>query len=129
MKYLLDTHALLWYFLDSEKPPKETKVLINNGNNKCYVSIASLWELSIKSSLGRLEIISDLNSFFTLVENERFEVMPILPRYLAGIMNLPFHHKDPFDRLIIAQAQTEQLTLISKDLKFKDYDVSLLWDI
>lgn len=128
MRYLLDTHTLLWAVDGSKKLPNHLKDTISDKSNLCFVSIASIWEISIKFSLGRLKIISDLDEYLPLVKRSGFEILPIEENHLLRLPNLPFHHKDPFDRLIIAQAQTEQFTLISKDSKFEEYDVSLLWN-
>ena len=128
MRYLLDTHTLIWAIEGSDNLPKFTKNVIQDTSNICLVSLASIWEISIKYSLGRLKIITDLESYISIIKKSGFDVLPIKESHVLSVSKLPFHHKDPFDRLIIAQAHIENLTLISKDSKFKNYNIPILWD-
>ncbi|WFF39028.1 type II toxin-antitoxin system VapC family toxin [Moraxella nasibovis] len=124
--YLLDTHALLW-FLQNDKQLGKTALEIIEHNDVC-VSMASLWEIAIKNSLGKLELPLPFDEIFPkqLLIND-IAILPIELMHLKMINKLDFYHRDPFDRLIIAQALNNDLTLISKDGKFADYDVNLLW--
>lgn len=91
------------------------------------MSTASLWEMSIKISLGKLKINTSLQEVFELIEANDFVILPILPGDILTLAGLPFHHGDPFDRMIIAQAQNNDLMVLSKDKHFKNYDINLLW--
>lgn len=124
--YLLDTHALLW-FLQNDKQLGKTALEIIEHNDVC-VSMASLWEIAIKNSLGKLELPLPFDEIFPkqLLIND-IAILPIELMHLKMINKLDFYHRDPFDRLIIAQALNNDLTLISKDGKFADYGVNLLW--
>lgn len=124
--YLLDTHTLLW-FLQNDKQLGKTALEIIEHNDVC-VSMASLWEIGIKNSLGKLDLPLPFDEIFPnqLLIND-IAILPIELIHLKIVNQLKFHHRDPFDRLIIAQALNNNLTLISKDSKFADYGVNLLW--
>ena len=126
MKYLLDTHALLWFLYDDPQLSDETKNVICNAE-EVYVSIASLWEIAIKKSIGKLEIDYSIMEIANVCENNKIKIMPIKPMHLDWIARLPMIHNDPFDRLIISQAKAENLVLISRDSKFSGYNIDLLW--
>jgi len=125
---LLDSHVLLWWLLDEEAVSPTARLAIANDDNETFVSAASAWEISIKYRLGKLptatHLMADLEN---VVVGEGFSGMPITLRHgkLAG--SLPLLHKDPFDRMLIAQAQAESLTLISNERLFDRYGVSRLW--
>ena len=122
-RVLLDTHVLLWWLADDSKLGTNTRTVISDGNNEIYVSAASSWEISIKKRNGKLTGPDNLDG---IVEQERFIKLPIslVHGELAG--QLPYHHKDPFDRMLIAQAQTEKLTILTVDEKFQQYDASVV---
>ncbi|MGB7375889.1 MAG: type II toxin-antitoxin system VapC family toxin [Rivularia sp. (in: cyanobacteria)] len=128
MKLLLDTHTFLWFIGGNLNLSSTAKNAIENTNNQRFISIATLWEISIKVSIGKLKLGLE---FTKLVEQEVYgnaiEILEILPEHLDELVNLPFHHKDPFDRLIIAQSLVEDATLISKDAVFQSYPIKLLW--
>jgi PIN domain nuclease of toxin-antitoxin system len=126
MKLLLDTHVLLWYLDNNPKLPESWKYSIEDRHNSIAVSIASLWEIAIKVSLGKLELQDDLATIEYILRQQDIAFLHIRTPHLLQLLKLPFHHRDPFDRLIIAQAQVEQLTLVSDDGMFTDYSVSLL---
>ncbi len=128
MKILLDTHALLWFIDGDSRLPERIIKCIKNPNNHCYISIASLWEISIKMSLGKITINGKFKDFTTKLLKNKFEVLPISFEHLEYLLSLEFHHRDPFDRLIISQCMVEKLTLISKDRLFADYKLDILWD-
>ena len=128
MKLLLDTHTAIWFVTDSKQLPKSAKQLIINPENQCFISVATLWEMGIKYSLGKLKLKAELNKIFELFFDSGLTLLPITPEHILTNTTLPFQHRDPFDRLIIAQCKREGYTIISKDRKFKNYDVNLVWD-
>ncbi len=127
MKYLLDTHTLLWFLNEDQQLKPSTLELIENAD-LIYVSIASLWEIAIKYSLGKLSLPNDYKKIFPyqLTQND-IDVLPIKIHHIYGINHLEFHHRDPFDRIIIAQSMAEDLPIISKDGVFDKYDVKCIW--
>ena len=128
MNLLLDTHVLIWLVEGSENLSQSAKQAIENEQNSLYLSIASLWEMSIKMSLGKLQLGISLDR---IVESyllpTSIEILPININHLLVLLDLPSHHRDPFDRMLISQAQAEELTLVSGDRLFGDYLVQLLW--
>ncbi|BFM40790.1 type II toxin-antitoxin system VapC family toxin [Synechocystis sp. LKSZ1] len=125
MKFLLDTHILLWWLGDDGRLSAETRSIITNPENFIFVSAATVWEMSIKKSLGKLSFPDGL---LTILKENQFQLLSITVEHSLRIAHLPEHHKDPFDRMLIAQAQTEGLILISQDIKFKQYKVDLWMD-
>ena len=112
MRYLLDTHTLLWFLSGDESLSQTARQLIENEANQIFVSIASLWEITIKSSLSKLELASSLEQMLVdkLLEND-IQTLAISVHHLMGVHNLPFYHRDPFDRLIVAQSLIEKMQL------------------
>ena len=127
MSYLLDTHALIWYFEDSPDIPENVKMIIDNNTTKKFISTASLWEIAIKMSIGKLTMGLRFDEVLTEVENSDLLVLQVENKYLNKVFELPFLHKDPFDRLIIATALTENMTIITIDENIQKYNVSWLW--
>lgn len=127
MKVLLDTHAFLWFINDDPQLSLPAKKLMESDID-LFLSIASLWEISIKVSLGKLTLPSLFDLFIPeqLQVNE-IEILPIELRHLTPLIDLPFHHREPFDRLIIAQTLVEEAIVISRDEIFDGYDVKRLW--
>ena len=125
--YLLDTNALLYFLYDSEKLSKKASDIIYHNNAKISVSIVSMWEIAIKSSIGKLKIKSSISKIAETCEKEQFEILSIKPFHLDEIGQLPTIHGDPFDRLIISQAISENLVLITKDGTIPLYNVKVLW--
>jgi PIN domain nuclease of toxin-antitoxin system len=127
MKVLLDTHAFLWFINDDSQLSLPAKKLMES-NIDLLLSIASLWEISIKVSLRKLSLPSLFDLFIPeqLQVNE-IEILPIELRHLTPLIDLPFHHRDPFDRLILAQAMAEKAIVISRDEIFDRYDVDRFW--
>ena len=123
--YLLDTHAFIWWLENSKQLSPHARGLIANPNANVYVSHASLWEIAIKQSIGRLEFPVELLD--SLLDDNGFELLTIKTAHIIQSSTLPLHHRDPFDRLLIAQAQIESFGLISKDSHFPDYDIDLYW--
>jgi PIN domain nuclease of toxin-antitoxin system len=128
MKLLLDTQVFLWLVQSPEKVSKKPFESCNDPSNLLLFSLVSVWELQIKSQLGKLAFNMPLREM--VEEQQRLNGIQILPIRLEHILNLnalPDYHKDPFDRLLIAQAIQEELTLISSDSQFENYPVHLLW--
>ncbi len=126
MGYLLDTHALWWDAFEPERLGTLAKDVLIRGE-ELYVSVASAWELGIKLGLGKLRLEERLDVFMQERLGQGFDLLPIKFSHLESLRALPFHHRDPFDRLLIAQARCEGLTLLSADRAFADYDVALVW--
>lgn len=127
MKLLLDTHAFIWFVENDESLPASLKTQIEDTDNEIFISIVSLWEIAIKTSLGKLEMAIDLPSIINKIEENGFVMLPIFPEHTVCVASLPFHHKDPFDRILIAQTIVEKLKIISKDDIFDSYGVDWLW--
>ena len=123
MRFLVDTHALLWALGAPSALSPAARDAIANPSNLIMVSNASLWECAIKASIGKLDLPDD---FFDSVPEAGYEVMPIRISHLNVYRTLPMHHRDPFDRMLVAQARAEALTLISRDPEIAEYDVEIL---
>jgi len=128
MNLLLDTHVAIWFITDDKNLPSTIKKVIENSLNNCFISIASFWELSIKYSLGKLEIDNSLEEIFNTFEESGFETLPINKADILESARLPFYHRDPFDRIIIAQSASYKLKIITKDAQFNNYPIQLLWE-
>jgi PIN domain nuclease of toxin-antitoxin system len=128
MKLLLDTHTFLWFIEGDRNLSSTARNLIEDQKNQKFLSVASLWEMSIKISLGRLELKM---TFTELVDRQVYgnaiDLLNIQPEHLNELVKLSFHHKDPFDRLLIAQSLAEKIPVLTKDGAFKSYPVTLLW--
>ena len=124
MRLLLDTHALLWWVDGGGKLSATQRRAIGRAGNQVFVSVASAWEMAIKASLGKLQLASPVGDYIArhLVAN-RFQLLNITLEHAARVEALPYHHRDPFDRLLVAQAKEENLTVISKDPLFARYGV------
>jgi PIN domain nuclease of toxin-antitoxin system len=128
MNLLLDTHALIWFINgDSQLPGKPVK-LIKDLNTKCFVSIASIWEIAIKISLGKLDLNGGFDDISRLMKMYDIDVMPLTFEHIHQLLKLDFHHKDPFDRIIISQGIIEKLPIVTKDENFIKYKVKIIWD-
>jgi PIN domain nuclease of toxin-antitoxin system len=127
MQYLLDTHTFLWFLEDDPQLPEKVKKEIIDINNRCYISIASLWEIAIKIKLGKLRIKFPFEKFAAYLSDNEIELLPISLEHLLQLLNLELHHRDPFDRLIIAQGLAENLTILTKDENFSRYTSNILW--
>jgi PIN domain nuclease of toxin-antitoxin system len=127
-RLLLDTHVFLWWLADAPELSTPARRAIADVGNTCYLSLASCWEMAIKSSLGKLRLARPVERFVSeqLAANG-FHLLNIELRHTALVETLPFHHRDPFDRLLIAQALTEKLTMVSADSAFTTYGVNLVW--
>ena len=127
MRYLLDTHTLLWFLQDDPQLPKKIGNEIKNIENSCHVSIVSLWEIAIKVNLGKLTINFPFVKFVSYLADNDIEVLQIGFDHLIQVATLEMHHRDPFDRIIIAQALVENLTIITKDEHFPSYTEKIFW--
>ena len=125
MKYLLDTHILLWILEDNESLSSRLRELLSAESASNYVSIATIWEIAIKASLGKLQLNGGVSNVVKYVESSGIEIINIEPSYLEIVENLEFHHKDPFDRLIIATAMKEKMVVVSTDQHFRSYEIQL----
>jgi PIN domain nuclease of toxin-antitoxin system len=125
---LLDTHAFLWWVGAGRELSRKARAAIGSGRNPCFVSVASGWEIAIKVSLGSLRIEGSLERFLPeQIGANGFQALPIDLKHAARVATLPFHHRDPFDRLLIAQALEEQLAVVTADFVFAKYGVKRVW--
>ena len=128
MTYLLDTHVFLWWVSDAEGISETARDAIQNPENSLLVSAVCGWEIAIKAGLGRLELDSPPASFVSEHLNRNsMGVLPISMHHALEVYDLPPHHRDPFDRLLIAQSRSEGLPIISSDAVFARYDVAVVW--
>ena len=129
MKLLLDTHALIWAVMSPDRLGADAHVAITDPQNVVYASHVSLWELAIKRRIGKLATIDRPAGewFETYVRASHLQPLPISAAHLGAIEFLPLHHGDPFDRLLVAQAQLEGLTVVTRDAAFDQYDIAVLW--
>ncbi len=128
MKLLLDTHVLLWLLREPHKVTVSALEQITTAGQDAAVSIVSLWEIAIKVSLDKLQLPKPYHELFPeAVTASGLSLLPIEPVHLQQVVELPWHHRDPFDRLLIAQAKLEGRTLVTADNQFASYDVPLLW--
>ncbi|MDT9185597.1 MULTISPECIES: type II toxin-antitoxin system VapC family toxin [Limnospira] len=128
MRLLLDTHIFIWLIDGNPKLSQTARQAIEDESNTLHLSIVSLWEITIKTSLGKLELAIPLEQIvINFILPSDIEILPIHLPHLLILQTLPFHHRDPFDRLLISQAKSETLTLLSEDGMFEQYEVEILW--
>ena len=127
MTYFLDTHTLIWTLDGDKRLSKKAAMAIKNTDNTLYVSIASLWEIAIKRSLNKLDFQLSFSQIYKDLNHLQVTLVPINQAHLEELEKLPFHHGDPFDRTIIAQAKTYRAGVITKDGDFPDYNLETLW--
>jgi PIN domain nuclease of toxin-antitoxin system len=123
MNLLLDTHVLLWWLDDHSELSPKIKRQIANRENLVFLSAAVIWEIRIKEALGKLDIPPD---FQTILDGQPFEKLPIKLEHAHAVSALTHHHRDPFDRILIAQAATERLIMVTQDPVFEKYSIALL---
>lgn len=128
MRLLLDTHTFLWWVEDAPELSKKARRALANPNNECFLSLVSCWEMAIKLSLGKLKLAGVIERFVPdqLAANG-FRQLEMDFRHVARVAAMPFHHRDPFDRLLVAQAKEEKLVIVSADAVFQKYDVKRIW--
>jgi PIN domain nuclease of toxin-antitoxin system len=128
MNYLIDTHTLLWITADDLKLSENAKKIYLNDENEIFLSMASIWELAIKSSIKKISFDTTIEDYIEKhVRNNNIKILDIGLSHIIRVETLPFHHRDPFDRLIIAQAIEENLPIISKDSFFDKYEIQRKW--
>ena len=126
MKYLLDTHILIWAFSDTENLSKKVRKILDT-EKEIFASIACLWEIGIKKSIGKLNVPFTVKQLEEQCLAQNIKILPIQSECIDRLSKLPNIHNDPFDRMIISQAQSENLAIITKDSKIKQYDVKVVW--
>jgi PIN domain nuclease of toxin-antitoxin system len=128
MRLLLDTHTFIWYVTNDRQISTLVLELVNDGNNDVLLSIASIWEMAIKHSTGKLSFALPFEIFISQqMSLNKFNLLNININHLTVVASLPFHHRDPFDRLLISQAMVEQLPILSIDPAFDSYPIQRLW--
>lgn len=128
MRLLLDTHVFLWWVNDAPELSAKARAAIRKGQNECFLSVVSAWEMAIKASTGKLALSQSVERFIPeqLAANG-FRLLEIDFRHAARVESLPFHHRDPFDRLLVAQAMSEKMTVISADAALSEYGIKRIW--
>jgi PIN domain nuclease of toxin-antitoxin system len=127
MRLLLDAHTFLWWVRGDPTLRRRARMAIADADNECFLSHASIWEMAIKASLGKLKLPSTVERF--VIEQcavNGFHLLPITLAHIVAIESLPFHHRDPFDRLLVTQARHEAMTLVSRDPFLRTYGVEVL---
>jgi len=128
MRLLLDTHTFLWWLDDDRQLSAAARSALASGRNECFLSLASCWEMAVKSSLGKLRLAKPIERFIPEeLRNNDFQLLSIDFRHVAKVEVLPFHHRDPFDRLLVAQSLTEKMAIVSADAVLSDYGVKRIW--
>ena len=127
MKVLLDTHTLFWWFGAPDRLSKQASAIISSAGNTVLVSPATAWEMAIKVNLGKMDALALVVELGRHIEQEGFVELPITLEQAARAGLLPLHHRDPFDRLLVAQAQSLNLPILSADLVLDRYDVKRVW--
>ena|ERR1700753_953675 len=127
MKLLLDTHTFIWFIEGSERLSPGALIEIQSKENERFVSSVSLWEIAIKYSLDKLEVKKSFDEILQLIIDNDIRIVSIETRHLKALLELEHHHKDPFDRLLIAQAFVENMAVLSIDRYFKYYPVNVIW--
>ena len=120
MKLLLDTHALLWALARPGELTSEARRRLQDPGNTVFVSVASAWEMEIKRALGKLDAPSDLS---VQIQRQRFTELPVHLRHVEALKNLPALHRDPFDRLLVAQAMADELVVVTRDARIRAYPI------
>nr|WP_254511977.1 type II toxin-antitoxin system VapC family toxin [Komagataeibacter oboediens] len=121
---MLDTHALLWWLSDSDRLGDNAREIIADPAHDILVSVVSLWEIAIKIRIGKLD--ADINDILAAIPGEGFSLLQIQPEHLKILMSLPMHHRDPFDHLLMAQAQAEHATFLSEDGQMDYYSIKII---
>ena len=125
--YLLDTHVLLWTIFSSDKLSKLSRHIIMDKNSRKFISISTLWEISIKNRIGKLPLPGGITGIFTEVESNGFGIMGVNRQHIETYGNLPLLHRDPFDGIIVATAIFEQMTIVTADENIHRYNVQWAW--
>jgi len=123
MRLLLDTHTLLWWLDDSPEIVKAARDSLRSADNVKFVSVVSIWEIRLKAALGKLKLPKN---FRAILDQQPVEQLPVLSEHAHAFGELPLHHRDPFDRMLVAQARVENLTMVTRDPRIHEYDVAVL---
>jgi PIN domain nuclease of toxin-antitoxin system len=126
MRFILDTHILIWFLEGNRSLSNSRRQIISQSQNDIFISTASLWEMAIKISLNKLTLTQSLADVTKQIAAEDIEILPITPEHTLQVSILPFHHRDPFDRIIISQAQVENLAILTDDTSFSNYGIKIL---
>lgn len=128
MDLLLDTHAFIWSYEEPERLSEVVLAKLSDPANSLFLSVASVWEMQIKIQRGKLKFDDPLSTVIAEQQDvNRIRIMPIELSHALFLESLPFHHKDPFDRMLIAQSSVEDMTIVSRDVHLSSYGVKLLW--
>jgi len=127
MNLLIDTQSFIWFIEDNSKMPTKIKDIMNCESNVLLLSIVSLWEMTIKTSMGKLKMQRSIDNVIKNISEEGFEILPIKSNHLLTLSKLEFIHRDPFDRMIIAQGISENIPVISSDSVFKEYPMQIIY--
>ena len=128
MKILLDTHVFIWMCSGDERLSRAARNAILHSHSRLHLSVASWWEMSVKISIGKLKLHPHWATLFKReMQNNGIEWLPVRPEHCERVATLPFHHRDPFDRMLVAQAQQEKMMILSADVNLRNYDVKVLW--
>ncbi|WP_059000427.1 type II toxin-antitoxin system VapC family toxin [Leptolyngbya sp. NIES-2104] len=127
MNLLLDTHTFLWYLQNDRNLSRTVAEILESTENTLHVSIVSLWEIAIKLGLGKLDLQSSFDDLRNSLDEFQIEILPIQFEDIQQYLNLPLHHRDPFDRMLIAQAVKHSLVLVSRDTILDAYPIQRLW--
>jgi PIN domain nuclease of toxin-antitoxin system len=127
MRYIIDTQAFIWYAIGDSQLSKTAREIIES-NDVRYISIASIWEMAIKSNTGKLTFQVPFDQLVSeQLAINGYEILPLDLAHVFQLANLPLHHKDPFDRILISQAMNENIPIVSVDAHFKNYPITVIW--
>lgn len=127
MKFLLDTNAFLWAATFDPRLSARANQILNDASNDFYLSVVSLWEVTVKVQIGKLQIPQDLGAFLQRTLNRELTILPIRPEHVLNLSKLPLLHRDPFDRMLVAQSMSESVAILSSDRKLRQYEVEIIW--
>ena len=127
MRYLLDTHTFIWGCVDSDKLSDTAKKIVDDTSEHKYLSVASIWEFAIKYSMGKLLFEGGLPRLYEIASLYDLTILPITETYIASVIELPFIHRDPFDRILVATAKADGMTILTADENIHKYDVEFVW--